>query len=65
MKKIICLILVVLTLCSLLAACSSFECDICGEKKTGKKHTEKLFGEEIVYCDDCYKSLQELENLFS
>ena len=64
MKKIICLILVVLTMCSLLAACSSFTCDICGEKKSGNKNTENILGEEIVYCDDCKNQLEQLGDLF-
>jgi len=63
-KRIICLILVVLTMCSLLAACSSFTCDICKEKKSGNKNTGNIFGKEIVYCDDCKNQLGYADGLF-
>ena len=48
-----------------LSSCANFECDICGEEKTGKTHKEELFGETITYCDDCYEDLRELANMFN
>ena len=60
MKRLICVFLLVVMLASLLTACGKFECDLCGEEKSGKKHKEELLGEEIVICNDCYKELEEL-----
>ena len=59
MKKIISL-LFVLVLTLSLASCGVFECDLCGETKSGKKNTQKIFGEEITYCSDCKDDLMEL-----
>ena len=64
MKKLISVICLVLVLVTMLAACSKFTCDVCGEKKSGKKHEEKVLGEKVVYCDDCYKQMKELGDLF-
>lgn len=61
-KKITALLLTVLTVVSLTACGKPFTCDLCNQEKTGKKYTEKLFGEEITYCQDCYDSLKELSN---
>lgn len=64
MKKLICLLLVVVMLVSVLAACGeSFTCDLCEEEKSGKKHTETLFGEELTICDDCKEELDALADL--
>ena len=60
MKRLICVFLLVVMLASLLTACGKFECDLCGEEKSGKKHKEELLGEEVVICNDCYKELEEL-----
>ena len=54
MKKIIVLVIMIATLATMLVACSSFTCDLCGKKKSGDKHTETVFGEKVTYCDDCY-----------
>lgn len=40
-------------------ACGKFECDLCGEEKSGRKY-EGAFGTEN--CKDCYDELKELEN---
>lgn len=37
------------------------ECDFCGEVKKCK--TETIFGEEIHYCSDCEKELEELGSM--
>lgn len=59
MKKLIALLLLVVVLCSLLCACSTFTCDICGEEVTGKKHTYEAYGEKVNICDDCYDLVGE------
>ena len=64
MKKIICVLLLVVVVASLLTACGKFECDLCGEEKTGKKYTEKVLGQEVTYCKDCYEGLKELADAF-
>ncbi len=55
MKKIIALALAALLSVFCLAGCGKFECDLCGEEKSGKKHTTTVFGEEVTICDDCYE----------
>ena len=60
MKRIICALLLVVVLATMLTACGKFECDMCGEEKSGKKYEEDFFGEEIVICKDCYEDLEEL-----
>ena len=52
-------VLVVASLMATLTACGKFVCDTCGEEKSGKKHTQSLFGEEIVICDDCYEEIDD------
>ena len=64
MKKLICILLLVVVLASLFTACGKFDCDLCGEEKTGKKHKEELYGESVVICDDCYDALETLANAF-
>lgn len=61
MKKLLTIALM-LILTFALAACSSdpFNCDFCGQEKTGKKHTSNVYGTKMTVCDDCYKSIREL-----
>ncbi len=55
---ILLLVLMLLTLC---CACGKpFICDWCGYEKTGKKHKMEFYGEEMVFCNDCYKEFKEL-----
>ena len=60
MKRLICVFLLVVMLASLLTACGKFECDFCGEEKTGKKYERELLGQEVDICKDCYEELEEL-----
>ena len=60
MKKIITIAALILSLSFILTACGKFTCDLCGEEKSGKKHEETVFGQEVVYCDDCYEALDSL-----
>ena len=61
MKKVIALVLALVALVATLASCGGkFTCDLCGEEKSGKQHTESILGQEIVYCDDCYEELEEI-----
>ena len=64
MKKLICVLLVIVALTSLLAGCVSyFECDLCGEEKFGVKHTDEVMGIEVEYCDECKEALDSLGGL--
>lgn len=66
MKRIIALVLVIASLAILLCACGKFECDFCGEEKSGKKGTGKVAGESVTYCEDCedaYKLAKEIGDL--
>ena len=64
MKKFVALLLVTVLMATMLCACSSFECDLCGEEKFGTKHTVELLGAEITYCSDCEEDLEDLGNMF-
>ena len=46
-------------------ACGKFECELCGEEKTGKSHKMTLWGEKITVCDDCYREIKEIDNEIS
>ena len=58
MKKLICVMLMVVVLGSMLAGC--FTCDFCEESKLiTSKNSETYEGQEFVYCDDCKEELEE------
>ena len=57
--RILAILLIVLVLLSL-CACGKFTCDLCGQEKTVRKHNEKILGQKVVICSDCYKELKEL-----
>lgn len=61
MKRKIAALLAMVVLAMTLAGCGKFTCDLCGEEKTGKQHTNEVFG---TICDDCYKELKELASMF-
>ena len=60
MKKILCSVLVLLSVLFVLTSCGKFTCDLCGEEKSGKKHEEEVMGQDVVTCDDCYDELEDL-----
>ena len=60
-KKIMALLVTVAVVLSLTACGKAFECDICGEEKTGKSYKGTIFGEEVTYCKDCRDGFEELE----
>ena len=58
-KKLIAIILTLLALVSVFAGCGTkTTCDWCGEEKSCK--TKTVLGDEIHYCNDCMKELEEL-----
>ena len=63
MKRLICILLVVVMMATLLTACGKFKCDLCGEEKSGKKYTDEVLGEEVECCKDCHEDLEEAEDL--
>ena len=58
MKKIICSVLLLVSVLFVLTSCGKFTCDACGEEKSGKKHEVEFMGESGVLCDDCYDEWQ-------
>ena len=64
MKKFIALLLVFVIMATMLCACGSFTCDLCGEKSSGKKYTENFLGEKITYCGDCKAELEAYIDMF-
>ena len=64
MKRILSFVLMLTLVASLLAGCGSFECDLCGEQKSGKKYTGDLMGEKVTYCADCREALEDLADMF-
>ena len=65
MKKFICILLLVVVLASLFTACGKFECDGCGEEKSGRKYKREAQGETFVLCEECNDALEALKNAFS
>lgn len=63
-KKIIALLLTAATVVSLTACGKPFTCDICGEEKTGKKYETTVYGEKVVYCEDCKEVMDEVSSWF-
>lgn len=62
MRKLLCILLIVVVLSSLLSGCNIgyFTCDLCCEDTFGNMHREDVLGTEIVYCDECQKRLETL-----
>ena len=60
MKKMLCLVALILAMMLLLTACSS-KCELCGEKISGKKyetyHPYLMQRVDIVVCEDCYNEI--------
>jgi hypothetical protein len=61
MKKLICGLVLTATLLVALTGCGKFTCDLCDEEKSGKQYKDEILGQEVVYCQDCYDELKELE----
>lgn len=65
MKKFICISFLVLMMTAMLTACGKFECDLCGEEKSGKKYNKEVDEEKITICEDCNEDLEKLEEAFN
>ena len=63
MKKLICIVALLLAMVCILTACGKFTCDLCEEEVKGKKYKFELLGEEGVCCKDCHEELEELKDL--
>lgn len=64
MKKKAVLLIAAIAAMASLSACGKFECDLCGEEKTGKSWKVTMLGdsEEMTICDDCYQEVQALKD---
>ena len=65
MKKKIGVLLVTVMAALSLTGCGTFKCDMCGEEKSGSKHSYSFLGQDMVICDDCYEGVQILNGLFN
>ena len=65
MKKIAVLMAMVSLLSALLCGCGKFECDLCGEEKSGKQYKGEVMGREVVYCKDCKEDVDAIKDLFN
>ena len=61
MKRILCALILVAMLATMLTGCGKFTCDLCNKEKSGKQYTDEIFGQQVIYCQDCYNELKELE----
>lgn len=71
MKKLIAMMLLVVSLVAVLVSCGSFKCAVCGEEKTDlweesyggyKGETEEKDGVTYGICEDCGAELEALMN---
>ena len=60
MKKKIAVAVVSVIMALSLVACGTFTCDLCGDEKSGKKHSSEILGQKITVCDDCYSGVTDL-----
>lgn len=60
MKKKILVALLSVVMAMSLMACGTFTCDLCGEEKSGKKHSSEILGQEITVCDDCVNGVTSM-----
>ena len=60
MKKALAITLLVALLATLTACGKPFHCSLCGEEKTGKRHSNEAYGVTMTLCDDCYQGINEL-----
>lgn len=61
MKKVICILLIIIVLVSMLTGCiDAFTCDFCGIE--GFMNQEDILGTKITYCDNCKRYLDELRS---
>lgn len=60
MKKKILVAAVSVIMALSMVACGTFTCDLCGQEKSGKKHSQSILGQEITVCDDCVNGVTSL-----
>ena len=46
-------------------ACASitFECDVCGQEKTGTKYVRTILDEKVEYCETCHELGDEIVDI--
>ena len=64
MKRKVLLLLVIVIAMLNFTACGRFECDFCGEEKSGKAYAASVWGEEVTICKECKDEIKELQSVF-
>jgi ribosome-binding protein aMBF1 (putative translation factor) len=49
----------------LLCGCGKFECELCGEEKSGKKYEGEVMGRTVVYCEECKEQVDSIRDMFN
>lgn len=57
MKKLICAMLLVVSLAAVLVSCGSFVCTECGKEKSGDRYEADYGLEEMEICEECCEKL--------
>jgi uncharacterized lipoprotein YehR (DUF1307 family) len=65
MKKIAILLALVCLVSVLLCGCGKFECELCGEEKSGKKYEGEVMGRTVVYCEECKEQVDSIRDMFN
>ena len=65
MKRVISLIVCFVLCLGLLCGCGKFECELCGEEKSGKKYEGEVMGRTVVYCQECKEQVDSIRDMFN
>lgn len=63
MKKLICMVLLVVMMLTMLTGCiGKFKCDLCREEKFGFKNEVEILGVTVTYCSECKGKLDDIQD---
>ncbi len=63
MKKLIACLLLVVILATMLTACGSFKCEMCGKEDSGSGNDVNYMGKDMVVCDECEEGIEAAKDL--